>query len=107
MPAVPALRNRERRFQDPGHDTSGRARPGTGLRHGSWGTRSRSRSRGTCPLMGAISPNPRFKGKVVLAIVTGTWCTNCHDEAKYLVQLYQQYHAKGVEIVALDFEEDD
>jgi thiol-disulfide isomerase/thioredoxin len=51
--------------------------------------------------------DPQFKGKVVLAIVTGTWCPNCHDEAKYLVQLYQQYHDKGVEIVALDFEESD
>jgi thiol-disulfide isomerase/thioredoxin len=49
----------------------------------------------------------RFKGKVVLAIVTGTWCPNCHDEAKYLVQLYEKYHKKGVEIVALDFEEAD
>ncbi len=49
----------------------------------------------------------KFKGKVVLAIVTGTWCPNCHDEAKYLVQLYKQYHAKGLEIVALDFEEAD
>jgi thiol-disulfide isomerase/thioredoxin len=49
----------------------------------------------------------RFKGKVVLAIVTGTWCPNCHDEARYLVQLYQQYHDKGLEIVALDFEEAD
>ncbi len=51
--------------------------------------------------------DPRFKGKVVLAIVTGTWCPNCHDEAQYLVKLYQQYHSKGVEIVALDFEEAD
>ena len=51
--------------------------------------------------------DPRFKGKVVLAIVTGTWCPNCHDEAQYLVKLYQQYHNKGVEIVALDFEEAD
>jgi thiol-disulfide isomerase/thioredoxin len=51
--------------------------------------------------------DPKFKGKVVLAIVTGTWCPNCHDEAQYLVQLYSQYHDKGVEIVALDFEEAD
>jgi thiol-disulfide isomerase/thioredoxin len=49
--------------------------------------------------------DPKFKGKVVLAIVTGTWCPNCHDEAKYLVQLYAKYHSKGLEIVALDFEE--
>jgi len=58
---------------------------------------------------GKIESNedPKFKGKVVLAIVTGTWCPNCHDEAKYLVELYKQYHAKGLEIVALDFEEAD
>jgi len=56
---------------------------------------------------GKIVSNDDFKGKVVLAIVTGTWCPNCHDEAQYLVKLYQQYHAKGVDIVALDFEEAD
>lgn len=49
----------------------------------------------------------QFKGKVVLAIVTGTWCPNCHDEAQYLVKLYNKYHDKGLEIVALDFEEAD
>lgn len=47
----------------------------------------------------------RFKGKAVIAIVTGTWCPNCHDEAQYLVQLYKQYRDRGLEIVALDFEE--
>ncbi len=47
----------------------------------------------------------RFKGKVVLAIVTGTWCPNCHDEAQYLVQLDKKYRDKGLAIVALDFEE--
>jgi len=51
--------------------------------------------------------DPKFKGKVVLAIVTGTWCPNCHDEAQYLVQLYAKYHDQGLEIVALDFEEPD
>ena len=49
--------------------------------------------------------DPDFKGKVVLAIVTGTWCPNCHDEAQYLVQLDKKYHDKGLRIVALDFEE--
>jgi peroxiredoxin len=49
--------------------------------------------------------DPKFKGKVLVAIVTGTWCPNCHDEAQYLVQLYKQYRAQGLEIVALDFEE--
>src|ERR1035438_3896370 len=41
--------------------------------------------------------DPKFKNKVVLAIVTGTWCPNCHDEAQYLVQLYAKYHDKGLE----------
>jgi thiol-disulfide isomerase/thioredoxin len=49
--------------------------------------------------------DPRFKGKVVLAIVTGTWCPNCHDEAQYLVKLDKKYRDKGLAIVALDFEE--
>lgn len=49
----------------------------------------------------------RYQGKVVLAIVTGTWCPNCHDEARYLVELYKKYHDLGLEIVALDFEEAD
>lgn len=49
--------------------------------------------------------DPKFKGKVVLAVVTGTWCPNCHDEAQYLVELYARYHGQGLEIVALDFEE--
>lgn len=47
----------------------------------------------------------KFKNKVVIAVVTGTWCPNCHDEAQYLVQLHKQYRDKGLEIVALDFEE--
>jgi peroxiredoxin len=49
--------------------------------------------------------DPQFKDKVVIAVVTGTWCPNCHDEAQYLVKLYEKYHALGLEIVALDFEE--
>lgn len=49
--------------------------------------------------------DPRFKGKVVLAIVTGTWCPNCHDLAQYLVKLDKKYRSRGLAIVALDFEE--
>lgn len=45
------------------------------------------------------------EGNVVLAIVTGTWCPNCHDEAQYLIQLDEQYRDKGLRIVALNFEE--
>jgi thiol-disulfide isomerase/thioredoxin len=49
----------------------------------------------------------RFKGKVVLVNIMGSWCPNCHDEAPFLAKLYDTYHARGLEIVALDFEEPD
>jgi thiol-disulfide isomerase/thioredoxin len=49
----------------------------------------------------------RFLGKVVLVNVTGSWCPNCHDEAPFLAELYRKYRSKGLEVVALSFEEDD
>jgi thiol-disulfide isomerase/thioredoxin len=47
----------------------------------------------------------RFRGKVVIVSITGTWCPNCHDEAPFLTELYQRYRGLGLEIVALSFEE--
>ena len=47
----------------------------------------------------------RFKGKVVLINVMGSWCPNCHDETPFLVSVYNKYKSRGLEIVALDFEE--
>ncbi|MGD0963553.1 MAG: TlpA disulfide reductase family protein [Candidatus Acidiferrales bacterium] len=49
--------------------------------------------------------DPRFRGKVVLVNITGSWCPNCHDEAPFLAELYRKYRGAGLEIVALDFEE--
>ncbi|MFT3763813.1 MAG: TlpA disulfide reductase family protein [Pseudoxanthomonas sp.] len=46
-----------------------------------------------------------FRGKPIVAVVTGTWCPNCHDEAQYLVQLDKKYRDQGLRIVALNFEE--
>jgi len=51
--------------------------------------------------------DPRFKGKVILAVVSGTWCPNCHDEAQYLVELDKKYRSRGLAIVDFDFEEPD
>jgi thiol-disulfide isomerase/thioredoxin len=53
------------------------------------------------------STDARFKDKVVIVNVTGSWCPNCHDEAPFLAELYRNYHSQGLEIVALDFEEAD
>lgn len=46
----------------------------------------------------------KFRNKVVVVTLGGSWCPNCHDEAAFLVPFYQEYRARGVEIVALMFE---
>ena len=53
------------------------------------------------------STDPDFKGKVVIAAIGGSWCPNCHDEAPLLVELYNKYHQRGLEVVDLSFEEED
>jgi len=46
----------------------------------------------------------KFRNKVVVVTLGGSWCPNCHDEAMFLVPFYREYQPKGVEIVALMFE---
>jgi peroxiredoxin len=48
----------------------------------------------------------RFKRKVVLLAIGGSWCPNCQDEAPFLVELYNKFHAQGLEVVGLSFEVD-
>jgi thiol-disulfide isomerase/thioredoxin len=48
----------------------------------------------------------QFRGKVVVLTIGGTWCANCHDEAPFLSSLYTEFHAKGLEVVGLFFEND-
>jgi thiol-disulfide isomerase/thioredoxin len=47
----------------------------------------------------------RFRGKVLLVDVSGSWCPNCHDEAPFLEGLYKRYEKRGLEVVTLSFEE--
>jgi thiol-disulfide isomerase/thioredoxin len=58
-------------------------------------------------LNGRIVSNtdPKFRGKVVVVSISGSWCPNCHDEAPFLGELYRKYRAQGLEIVSLSFEE--
>lgn len=51
--------------------------------------------------------DPRFRGKVVLVNIAGSWCPNCHDEAPFLMEMYRRFHSQGLEIVALAFEDAD
>ncbi|MBD1393607.1 peroxiredoxin family protein [Mucilaginibacter glaciei] len=46
----------------------------------------------------------RFKNKVVIVQILGSWCPNCMDETAYLVNYYKKYHAKGVEVIGLAYE---
>jgi thiol-disulfide isomerase/thioredoxin len=50
------------------------------------------------------SRDARFRGKVVLVDVFGSWCPTCHDAAPTLVRLWRKYHPLGLEIVGLAFE---
>ena len=46
----------------------------------------------------------RFKDKVVVVQIMGTWCPNCLDESKYYTKFYDANKDRGFEIVALAFE---
>jgi thiol-disulfide isomerase/thioredoxin len=46
----------------------------------------------------------RFKNKVVVIQIMGSWCPNCMDESQFLSSFYKEYKSKGVEVVALAYE---
>lgn len=49
--------------------------------------------------------DPFYANKVVVVALAGSWCPNCHDEAAFLAPLYREYRERGLEIVALMFEQ--
>lgn len=46
----------------------------------------------------------KFKNKVVILQIFGTWCPNCMDETKFLIPWYTQNKDRGVEILGLAYE---
>jgi thiol-disulfide isomerase/thioredoxin len=46
----------------------------------------------------------RFKNKVVIVQIMGSWCPNCMDETAFLSEYYQKNKERGVEVVALAYE---
>lgn len=46
----------------------------------------------------------RYKGKVVVVQLMGSWCPNCMDETRFLAPWYQKNKDRGVEVVALAYE---
>lgn len=48
--------------------------------------------------------DPRFKGKVTIVQILGTWCPNCMDETRFLAPWYAKNRNRKVEVVGLAFE---
>ncbi len=46
----------------------------------------------------------QFKDKVVIVQIMGTWCPNCLDETKFLVNYLEQQNSKDLKVVGLAFE---
>ncbi|TAD95452.1 MAG: TlpA family protein disulfide reductase [Bacteroidetes bacterium] len=46
----------------------------------------------------------KFKNKVVIVQLFGSWCPNCMDETAFLAPFYKKNKSKGLEIVALAYE---
>lgn len=46
----------------------------------------------------------RYRNKVVIYQVLGTWCPNCMDESVFLDSIYRQRGSEGLEVVGLAFE---
>ena len=46
----------------------------------------------------------RFKNKVVVVQLMGSWCPNCMDETAFLSDYYNRNKQRGVEVVALAYE---
>jgi peroxiredoxin len=49
----------------------------------------------------------RFKGKVVVIELMGSWCPNCIDESRFLAPYYKKNKSKGLEAIGLSFEYSD
>jgi len=46
----------------------------------------------------------KYKGKVVIVSILGSWCPNCLDETAFLAPWYKENRDRGVEIIGLAFE---
>ncbi|HEY1039752.1 MAG TPA: TlpA disulfide reductase family protein [Bacteroidia bacterium] len=46
----------------------------------------------------------KYKNKVIIIQLMGSWCPNCMDETAYLSEIYKKYNPKGLEIIGLAYE---
>lgn len=75
---------------------------------------SQTRWTGSLPLADLVFPDvagrkhsladPAYAGKARIIEVFGTWCPNCHDASKYMIELDRKYGDRGLSILGLAFE---
>lgn len=46
----------------------------------------------------------RFKNKVVVIQIMGSWCPNCMDETAFLSEYYRKNKQRGIEVIGLAYE---
>ncbi len=46
----------------------------------------------------------KYRDKVILVTLSGTWCPNCADEVEFLSAYYQDNQVRGLEIITLLYE---
>lgn len=49
----------------------------------------------------------KYRNKVVILQIFGTWCPNCMDETRFLAPWYEENKDRGIEIIGLAFERKD
>jgi peroxiredoxin len=49
----------------------------------------------------------KYKGKVVIVEIVGTWCPNCTDQTAFLSPWFKENKNRGVEAIAIGFEQKD
>jgi len=47
----------------------------------------------------------KYKNKVLILQLFGTWCPNCMDETKFLAPWYKKHRNNGIEIIGLAYEQ--
>lgn len=48
--------------------------------------------------------DPEFAGKAKIIQILGTWCHNCYDETRFLVEQAEKYKNRDIAIIGLAFE---
>jgi peroxiredoxin len=49
----------------------------------------------------------KYQGKVVIVEIIGTWCPNCTDQTRFLAPWFKNNQRRGVEAIAIAFEQED